>query len=321
MSNKTIAKFGRLVIFVITACAFASSCSRVSPEDHYRVDAAEFSADYEKPVAVGRIESGDVTESSGLAASLCQPNVFWTHNDSGDDAFVFAMTSTGKHLGAWRVTNARNDDWEDIAEYKAADGACYLYIGDIGNNKLDRVEGEVYRVKEPLVSDTTATSNKKNPLQTEAAELTAFKYPDTPHNAETMVVQPRSGDIYVLTKRLDGPSLVFKIKPQFGSTQVVIGEKVGEVSLPAVPNGLLTGGSVSQDGKIVFLCDYSAGYELDLGAATNFDDVWKRKPIRVDLGDRKHGEAVTFGADGNEIFGTSEGKNAEIFEVKRKLRR
>jgi hypothetical protein len=318
MSNKTIAKFSGLVIFVVAASAFAAACSHASPNGRDTVDAAEFSSDYEKPVAIGRIESGDVTESSGLAASLCQPNVFWTHNDSGDDAFIFAMTSTGKHLGIWRVANARNTDWEDIAEYKTADGTCYLYIGDIGNNKLERVEDKVYRVREPLITDIGATSNKKNPLQTEAAEVTVFKYPDTPHNAETMTVQPQSGDIYVLTKRLDGPSLVFKIKPQFGATQPVIAEKVGEISVPAVPNGLLTGGSISQDGKRVFLCDYSAGYELDLGAATDFDDVWERKPIPVDLGDRKHGEAVTFGADGKAIFGTSEGKNAEIFEVKRK---
>lgn len=318
MSNKTITKFSGLVIFIGAAGAFAAACSHASSDGRYTVDAAEFSPDYERPVVVGRIESSDIAESSGLAASLCQPNVFWTHNDSGDDAFIFAMTSAGKHLGTWRVTNARNVDWEDIAEYKAADGVCYLYIGDIGNNNLERVEDKVYRVKEPTVSDTGAASNRKHPLQTEAAELTVFKYPDTPHNAETLMVQPRSGDIYVLTKRLDGPSLVFKIKPQFTSTQPVIAEKVGEVSLPAVPNGLLTGGAISPDGKRVFLCDYTAGYELDLSNATNFDDVWKRKPIPVDLGDRKQGEAVTFSPDGKAIFATSENKSSEIVEVKRK---
>ena len=318
MSNKTIAKFSGLVILLIVAGIIAGSCSHASSTGRSAVNSAELSQAYDKPVAVGRIESGEVTESSGLAASLCQQNVFWTHNDSGDDAFIFAMTPQGKHLGTWRMTGARNSDWEDMAAYKAPDGNCFLYLGDIGNNKLGRVEQRIYRVKEPAVSDGDRASSRKAPLATEPAEVAVFRYSDTPHDAETMVLQPQTADVYVLTKRLDGPSLVFKIRPLFGSTQPVTAEKVGEVSLPAVPNGLLTGGSISADGRRVILCDYSAGYELDLGNAANFDEVWRVKPVKVDLGDRRQGEAVAFSADGNFILATSERKNSSIFEVKRK---
>src|SRR5687767_12888174 len=118
MSNKTIAKFSRLVIFVISAQALVLSCSHASSNGRYAVNSAELSLDYEKPVTVGRIESNEITGSSGLAASLCQSDVFWTHNDSGDDAFIFAINSKGKHLGTWRVANARNNDWEDIGAYR-----------------------------------------------------------------------------------------------------------------------------------------------------------------------------------------------------------
>src|SRR6187431_486358 len=126
MSNKTIAKFIGLVISFATGAVLATSCSQASPEDPYKVSSAELSQDWSKPVIVGRIESKDIRESSGLAASPCQPNVYWTHNDSGDDAFIFAMDSTGKDLGTFEVTNAHNDDWEDIASYKDATGTCYL---------------------------------------------------------------------------------------------------------------------------------------------------------------------------------------------------
>jgi hypothetical protein len=318
MSNKTIAKFIGLVILLIGGLAIATSCSQASPKERYAVNSAAVSQEYDKPLVVGRIESPDVVESSGIAASLCQPNVFWTHNDSGDDAFVFAMSDTGKNLGTYRVTNSQNSDWEDIASYKAADGTCYLYIGDIGNNKLERSKLVIYRVKEPVINQSGQPSGKKNPLLTEPADAAIFKYQDTPHNAETLMVQPQTGDVYVLTKRLDGPSMVFKFMPQFGSPQPVTAEKMGEVSGPAVPNGLLTGGAISQDGKRVIVCDYSAGYELTLTGSSAFDEIWKAKPMPVDLGDRKHGEAVTFSPDGKAIFGTSEGKRAEIFELKRK---
>ncbi|HEX6125223.1 MAG TPA: hypothetical protein VFZ23_07595 [Pyrinomonadaceae bacterium] len=319
MSNKTIAKFGGVVILFACCCAFFIACSHAPMAgDRYVVNSAELSTDYAKPVIIGTIESKDIIESSGLAASPCQPNVLWTHNDAGDDAFIFALNLQGRHLGTWRVTNSNNVDWEDMAAYKDPSGTCYLYLGDIGNNKLDRSVLRVYRVKEPPVQPDGAKSSKKSPLESDAAEFVAFKYSDTPHNAETLMAHPQTGDIYVLTKRLDGPSLVFKIKPAFGSAEAVVGERIGEVSLPAVPNGLLTGGVIAPDGKLVVVCDYSAGYELKLGTGANFDDVWKQKPIPIDLGDRKQGEAVTFRADGTSIIATSEKRNAPLFEIKRK---
>lgn len=318
MSNKTIAKFVGLVILLSGALILTKSCSHATPKDSYKVDAAEFSKDFEKPVTVGRIESNDVIESSGLAASLCQTNVFWTHNDAGDDAYIFAMASTGKHLGTWRVANAQNDDWEDMATYKAPDGTCYLYIGDIGNNKVNRAQQKIYRVKEPTISAEAATSSKKNALSTEPADVTHFKYADAAHNAETMMVRQQTAEVYVLTKRMDGPSLVFKVKPLFGSDQTVIAAKVGEIAVPAVPNGLLTGGAISPDGKSVVLCDYSAGYELKAEGVADFDQVWTQKPVPVDIGDRKQGEAVTFSADSRSVFATSEKKNSPIMEMVRK---
>lgn len=319
MSNKTIAKFSGVVILFAWGCVLVMSCSRASSSDgRYVVNSAEVSNDYNKPVVVGTIESKDVIESSGLATSLCQPDVLWTHNDAGDDAYIFALNIQGKHLGTWRVANARNVDWEDMAAYKDPSGTCYLYLGDIGNNDLDRREMRVYRVKEPTIPPDGARSSKKSPLATEPAQVTTFRYSDRPHNAETLLTHPQTGEIYVLTKRTDGPSLVFKIQPAFGSNETVIGQRVGEVSLPSVPNGQLTGGVIAQDGKLVVVCDYSAGYELSLGDGTNFDDVWKQKPLQIDLGDRKQGEAVTFSVDGNSILATSERKNAPIFEIKRK---
>ena len=66
----------------------------------------------------GRVSHCEITESSGIAASKCQSDVLWTHNDSGDNAFIFALDSTGEKLGTWKVSNAKNIDWEDIAEIK-----------------------------------------------------------------------------------------------------------------------------------------------------------------------------------------------------------
>ena len=318
MSNKTIAEFSGLVILLSALIALTDSCSHASSGSRYTVDPSALSTEYDKPVVVGRIQSNEINESSGLASSLCQPGVMWTHNDSGDDAFIFAINAKGAHLGTWRVKSARNDDWEDIASYKDGTGVCYLYIGDIGNNKKDVAHQTIYRVKEPQVSPDAVSSSKKSPIETEPAAQALFNYPEAVHDAETLMVLQATGDVYVLTKRVDGPSIVFKMQPQFGSATPTVAQRVGEVSLPAVPNGLLTGGAIAPDGKRAILCDYSSAYELQLGSSTNFDDIWKQKPVPVNLGERKQGEAVTFSADGGSIYATSEKKNSPVIEVKRK---
>ena len=49
-------------------------------------------------ITSGTISNSAVTEASGIAASRFNPNVLWTHNDSGNPAQIFAFTSTGATL-------------------------------------------------------------------------------------------------------------------------------------------------------------------------------------------------------------------------------
>ncbi|HQU84822.1 MAG TPA: hypothetical protein PKY59_16915, partial [Pyrinomonadaceae bacterium] len=191
MLLKTISKF---CVFVISLSVF-SACSSVSSRDNQpNHNSDEISTAYEKPVVVGKIESKEITESSGLAASRCQQNVFWTHNDSGHKAEIFALDEKGKNLGKWTVSSAKSDDWEDIALFKDKSGECFLYIGDIGNNSRKRGELTIYRVKEPKISDEKR--------EAETAEAIKITYPEFRHDAETLMVHPVSGDIYILSKRL-----------------------------------------------------------------------------------------------------------------------
>ena len=281
-----------------------------------RTDAA-IALDYTAPVAVGRIEADDITESSGLTASECQ-DVLWTHNDAGSGPILYGMSIEGKHLGAWRVEGATNTDWESIASYKDSSGKCFLVIGDVGDNDEVRTELAIYRITEPSVSAETPKSNAANPLATEAAQVTKFSYPDGRNNAETILVHPRTLDIYVVTKKRSGPAGVYKIKPAFGSPAVKA-ERVGEISVPSKPEGLLTGGSISPDGNRVMLCDVKNGYELQLPEnAANPDAIWTQKPVVVDLGDRKQGEGVSYGRDGTSVYASSEKKNTPIYLIRRK---
>lgn len=312
MSKRTIAKF---CVFVICAACFPA-CGYLGANGREDPQFDQTASPYDAPKQVGRLESKAIHEASGLASSKCYPDVLWTHNDSGDDAFLFAISTTGKHLGAWKVTGAVNEDWEDIEAVKTDAGECKLYIGDIGNNG-NKGGGTIYRINEPKIDQASAASTTQSPLATDPAEASKYTL-DTKSDAETLLVNPTTGDMFILTKKKEGPSVVYKIAPSFGGAAVQ-GTKIAEISLPAILIGMLTGGDVSADGKRVVLCDYVAGYELTLpGGSKNFDEIFKQKPVRFDIGKRGIGETVTYSADGNSVYSTSEGVGSPIFQMTRK---
>lgn len=319
MSKKTITKFSAFVISFVLVCLNFSGCSSASSSSKRNGRAENSAADYENPQITGKIKSAEITESSGIAASRCQRDVFWTHNDSGDDAFIYALNAKGENLGVWRVAGAKNVDWEDIAALKNANGECFLYIGDIGDNAYKHEENTIYRVREPQVSGADKSSTKKSAQNTETAEAIRFKYPDEKYNAETLLVHPQTGDIYILTKRREKPSGVYKLAANYSPDKTNTVKKIAEITVPAIPYGLLTGGDIAPDGKRVVICDYFDAYEIVLPEnAKDFDEIWKQKTVTIRLGEREIGEAVGYSADGNSIFATSENVNSPIIEVKRK---
>ena len=303
-----------LVAAVVAGCGTPSTAPSPGPSAAPS-DSAAPSSGYAAPVEAGRIESDDVRESSGLSASECQ-DVLWTQNDSGNDALIFGMDTEGRNLGTWRVQNAQNVDWESIASSRDAGGRCFLTIGDTGNNDGTRTELDVYRVPEPTASARTAGSDAENPLQTEPAQAMRFRYPSGVDNAETLLVHPRTGDLYVVTKKESGPAGVFRIRPAFGSGTTVVGERVADVSVPSDPEGRLTGGSFSPDGTRAVLCDEVGGYEY-VQPDGDPNAIWGQQPATVDLGDRKQGEGVSYARDGLSLFASSEGKNAPLYEIRR----
>lgn len=321
MFYKTINKNFVFVISVLAVCLAAAGCDFVhsnSFKPEHR-NTKPFSDRFEKPDVIGTIRSKEIRESSGLVASRCQPDIFWTHNDSGNENHIYALDRKGERLGTYQVAGSGNDDWEDIATVREENGECFLYLGDIGNNDLGRSELTVYRFREPAVDERAAASDRKRPLPTLPAEAIRFSYPKEVHNAETLLVHPRTRDIYVLTKRMRGAAGVYRLTG-YAAGRTGRLEEIGRISLPAIPNGLLTGGEISADGKRVILCDYYNGYELVLPEkAEKFDEIWKDEPSIIELGEREQGEAICYSPDGGAVYATSEKKDSPLIEVRRKV--
>src|SRR5688500_11113911 len=108
---------------------------------------------YGTPTKIGDLEDRAIDESSGIVASRTTPGLYWTHNDSGDGPYLYALDERGHRRGVWRVSGATAYDWEDIAAGPGPTaGTNYLYIGDIGDRGGSRSLIIVYRVPEPFIT-------------------------------------------------------------------------------------------------------------------------------------------------------------------------
>lgn len=266
---------------------------------------------------IAELQNTAIRESSGIAASRRWPGVFWTHNDSGDTARVFAFDRHGRDRGAFEVPGATNVDWEDMAIGPGPrPGAWYLYIGETGGNKRNAVDIVIYRVAEPAPRDGGTG-------QTEHAFPIRLRYPDHQHDAEAVLVHPRTGDIYVVTKAFaaDPETIVFKAAAphtrEERTLQRIAAIPFANQSAFTLMLGRVTGGDVSPDGHRVALCDYFRAYEATLPAGRRFDEIWTQEWKPVELAPRRQGEAICYRADGRALLGTSEGVPAPLQEVDR----
>ena len=283
-------------------------------------DSQQVPAPYRRATVIGSIQNPSVRESSGLIASRTTPGAYWTHNDSGDGPFIYAMNAEGQSLGTWRVTGAEADDWEDIASGPGPEpGKSYLYIGDTGDNEFIRKDVTIYRVLEPKPDASLSGSSKKNPEITATAEAITMRYPSGRHNAEALLVHPQSGSVYIITKEELGNPTVYEATAPLTAGQVITLKSLGELKIRSLFGGVITGGDISPDGKRVALCDYLQAYELSLPAdSKDFNDIWKQRLVSFNFGKRAQGESIAYRLDGNGVLGTSEGKHSEVVEAVRK---
>jgi len=268
------------------------------------------------------LEDPAIKESSGLVASRSTPGLFWTHNDSGDGPFIYGFDSRGGRKGVWRVVDAFARDWEGIAAGPGPQrNQSYLYIGDIGDNREQRSEIVVYRVPEPTISAAEISSTKSKPRFTESAEAIRLRYPDGKHDAETLMVHPVTGSLFIVTKVAFANPGIYEASRPMSSDGPITLKRLGELNIPSLLGGIITGGDISPDGRRVALCDYMQGYEIVLPDGAAFNTIWNQPLRPIGLGQRKQGEAIAYRLDGNALLATSEGSPAPLIQVVRRSRR
>lgn len=248
---------------------------------------------------IGTVESAELTEISGLAASRTHAGVLWAHNDSGDDPAIHALGEDGRALGRTVLPDLTARDWEDIALGPGPRaGRDYLYLADIGDNRGDRPTVQIHRLPEPSPGTEAVAGG----------ETLTLTYPTGPTEAETLLVDPESGDLVILGKALSGVTPVFFVPGtvEWSAPQEAIYR--GDIELGTF--AVATGGDAGGDRIIVrtydeiFTWNRSPGDDI---GETLFESGCRAGTIR-----ESQGEALAIGTDGR-IFTTSEGAFPPIY--------
>ena len=160
-----------------------------------------------------------ITEASGLAWSRTNATTWWTHNDSGDSARIFALDGSARIHAILPLSGAAAVDWEDIATGPGPTaGSAYLYVGDIGDNAAARASVRVYRVLEPDLTGVAVGTT----LPAASIGSVVLQYPDGARDAESLLVDQVSGDLYIISKREAAVRVYRAPRPAFADETVTM---------------------------------------------------------------------------------------------------
>jgi hypothetical protein len=248
-----------------------------------------------------------VTEASGIVASRLNPGVLWVHNDSGDDARLYALAADGASLGSLKLTGVEASDFEDIAAARCpgGDGHC-LWVGDVGNNNFDRQDLSLIIVEEPLVGVQGLGDAEARP-----AFVVELSYPGDPINSEALIVEP-DGSGFALFEKIDGRELRV-----FGHSGAIVDgarvdlEELASLDSPGIPieRGLMvTGADLHPSGDAILLRLYTGVFEYRLERGGGVESMGSVEPSLVVAGplSEAQGEAVAYDEEGTGVWTVSE---------------
>lgn len=228
------------------------------------------------------IDDEDVIESSGLVDT---GRVVYTTNDSGDDAVIYGFDPSSGRLVS-RTTYA--DEVDDVESLAPGRGGV-VWAGDTGDNRGRRDSIAAYRV----VPGTGA--------QDRPARRYTFSYPDGPHDAETLLVHPRTGRFFVVTKSAFGGTVY--VAPRHPRP----GERPNRLRVFARVTGLVTDGTFFPDGRRVLLRTY--------GTATVYTFPAFAPVGTVRLPQQRQGEGISVSRTGRVLI-SSEGPHSDVLQVR-----
>jgi hypothetical protein len=286
-----------------------------------------------------------IQESSGIVASSVRDGVFFTHNDSGDLARFFAVDDRGCTLASYEVDGIDDEafkathDVEDIAR-GPYDGSSSVWLADIGDNYHQRPQIAVMRIDEPNSNASAVRASDGCPSpDTVAVTATTYvlQYPDTAHDAETLLADPETGQLFIVTKAPILESMVYAAPVPLDPNGVNTLELVGAIAFPpsttydrdpatevarlatgseqiafdTIGRLWAVGGDIAPARDRVVVRTQTDAFEWIVPEGASIGEVLTTtRPLQVPLVYDRQGEAIGYTRDGTSLVTTSEFEHA-----------
>jgi hypothetical protein len=252
----------------------------------------------EEPLALGPIVEDGLFEVSGIARSELNPGLIWAHNDSGSPPRLWSVAADGSILGYLEI-RARNVDWEDVAIAPGPDGVPWIHLADIGDNLGRRSQVWLHRFPEPAMTSGVVAD----------VESLEIIYPDGPTDAEALIVDPITGDTFIITRAPSGRSTVLRVPVGAWLQDATVAESVATIDFG--PLSFATAADISADGSIIAVRTYGDVWlwERDLGETV--DQALGGPRCRAPAPGEPQGEAIALYEGG--YITVSEGERPMVY--------
>ena len=227
------------------------------------------------------INDSRITESSGLAVDYAG-YLYWTVNDSDYRGVVYGIGLDGTVRGTLNF-RAQPRDVEAVAMCKNR-----LYVADIGDNNARRRFVRVYIFTNPRPDGLTVTYHAYD-----------FRYPDGPHDAETLLINDCCR-LFIVTKGREAAIYEAPANPER--------QGVNELEQVGLAPSNVTDGTFLPGGDRIALLTYSSVEVID---ATNYEFM-----ASVPIPSQPRAESLTLNLDQSSLLVGSEGKNSKVYSMR-----
>ena len=254
-------------------------------------------------INTGTVLISGLNECSGIVASRDNANVLWAHNDSGDSARLFALDTQGRRLGTYNLTGATHTDYEDIGIGPGPlPNVSYLYVGDIGDNAESRSTVRIYQIPEPAVYARQYTNPPT--VGTKGVRSITLDYPDGAHNAESLFIDPWTGDLFIVTKEVTTSRVYSTTQAALNSGTNVILTFVRNISFD-IPSSA----DISPTGREIIIRQEEFAQLWTRTNGQSISNALAGTPVTIPVigtPTEANGEAVAFDVYGNGYYTLSE---------------
>lgn len=286
-------------------------------------------------LSVGNFDSSaNWQELSGIATAWRNGNeaYLWVISDSPANMLAAISASNASNQGVYTLqTPPTYVDWEDI-ESAVVQGQPYLYIFDYGNNgngidsRGTGIDMRIFRAKEPAITGAGGVISSSDYIQIDA--VFPAGNPPSLRDCEASIVDPDTGDIYIITKRETIPHVYYLAHAaSYAGTQTLtyLGAMYDIPDITTVALGAtavnVVDAAISPNGKEILVKNYNDVYYFARDKATqSIYQALIQTPVIVPAyvgggsvspksshpSQEPQGEGITYSRDGRDLYSNSE---------------